>query len=243
MSSQADLRFLSYRDFIYTPIIGGLVWIVAAFVTGRLWIVFPQAEWAVLALVFYLATVIEALFLLKFLRVFFPLREGVFTPDQHPHEIYKWNLYGFLCLFHLNGLFLARVLPSPLQGVFYRLMGAKIGSGAIISGELTDPHLVEIGENVILGQGAQLSSHAIIRVGGGLALVIRKIQIDANVIIGGRTLIFPGARVGSGAMVNAMSLVGMGVEVGADEFWSGAPAIFVRKLTAIQRSGAKGTRP
>ncbi len=243
MSKQADLRFLSYRDFIYTPIIAGMVWIVAAVVVWRVSIAFPHTEWALLALVFYLATVVEALLLLKLLRVFFPLREGIFTPDQHPREIYKWNLYGFLCLFHLNGLFLARVLPSPLQGVFYRLMGAKIGSGAIISGELTDPHLVEIGENTILGQGAQLSSHAIIRIGSGMALVIRKIRVDSNVIVGGRALIFPGARVGSGAMVNAMSLVGMGVEVGADEFWSGAPATFVRRLSAIQRSEAKGSRP
>ncbi|MFW5427517.1 MAG: acyltransferase [Methylophagaceae bacterium] len=109
-------------------------------------------------------------------------------------------------------------------------MGAQVGEGIIpLSGQLLDPHLITLGSNAHIGEDAMLTPHAVT---SDNQLYIGKIIIGENAMIGAKSTLMPGVKVGDGAMVNAMSLVTMNTIIPANEIWGGIPA---RKLKTIDK--------
>ena len=222
-------RFLDSRDYWITPLIEGALLGAGALLTSLLRPAFPGAGWIELGLLFYACVVLLTLFVLKFLRTFYPLREGIHSGGKSV-TFYVWRLYGFLCLMNLHPVQTPGLLPDPVRALLLRAMGMKIGKGAVIGGVISDPHLTTVGDHAIIGAGSTLSAHAIIRTGPGFALVIGRIQVAGHALISTGAILSPGARVMDGAMVNPNSVVPMNACIGADELWSGAPAAKVRKL-------------
>ncbi len=93
--------------------------------------------------------------------------------------------------------------PGFLKPFFYRLAGAKIGKGTRIYGILSDPDLIEIGDNTIVGTEAAITGHE--EVPG--RLYINTVLIGNNVIIGARSIVLPGAKIGDNSVVGAFSCV------------------------------------
>lgn len=129
----------------------------------------------------------------------------------------------------------------PFPGMwFYWLAGCKIHMSAMISTPdcLPDPHLVEIGANSTIGQGAVLSGH--FRPNSDVA-VLGPIVVGKDVLVGGYALVCPDVVIGDGAVVQANAVVTAGTVIGAREVWGGQPA---RKLRtrAVESAGA-GARP
>jgi len=64
---------------------------------------------------------------------------------------------------------------------FYRLIGAKIGRNAQLNSySLPDAYLLKVGDNVVIGAGAEISCHFF----QGKMLVLEKNEIGDNVLVG-----------------------------------------------------------
>jgi len=230
MATQEN-RFMSWRDMIFTPLISGSIIGLAVFVTWLLYERFSLDSFLCFSSFFILQTIFT-LVVLKILRIFLPMKEGVYRYETHPIDCFGWNLYGFLCIVHLNLFYDKILLPIPFRKGFYQLMGASIGGGIVpISGQLLDPQLITLGANAHIGEDAMLTPHAVT---SDNQLYIAKITIGENVMIGAKSTLMPGVTVGDGAMVNAMALVTMNTTIPPNEIWGGIPA---RKLKTIESSG------
>jgi len=227
--ASSENRFMSWRDMVFTPVISGIIITFSGIITWLLYLQFFFDSFLCF-IFFFLFQTFFTLISLKLLRIFLPMNEGVYTYQDQPLECFSWNLYGFLCITHLNLFYDKILLPIPFRKSFYQLMGASIGDGIIpISGQLLDPHLISIGSNAHIGEDAMLTPHAVT---SNNQLYIGKITIGENVMVGAKSTIMPGVSVGEGAMINAMSLVTMNTHIPPYEIWGGIPA---RKLKSIQQ--------
>ena len=92
-----------------------------------------------------------------------------------------------------------RLVPS-CYSLWLRLWGAKVGAlvywspGCIV----LDRSFVDIGSRVVIGAAARLHSHLIMQSGGKTSLVIARITIGDDALVGGLSLVLPGVRVHDG---------------------------------------------
>ncbi|MCM2278605.1 MAG: acyltransferase [Oligoflexia bacterium] len=175
---------------------------------------------ATLVLLFGFALLTYRLFLKAF-----PLREGPIAPGSGMELRYHVHLLFHLMFF--QPLTRSFVVPVPLMRLIYVLLGCRLGANSYSAGTILDPILTEVGDNVIIGHGAALFSHAV----EGDDLSLSKIWIGNRVTIGAGSVIMPGVTIGDGAIIAVSSVIPKGTRVGAGEIWAGVPArmISVRK--------------
>jgi len=222
-------RFMSWRDMVFTPLVSGSIITLAVVST---WLIQQRylLDSFLCFVAFFILQTLFTLIALKILRIVLPMKEGTYNYQDHPLACFGWNLYGFLCITHLNLFYDKILLPIPFRKGFYQLMGSSIGGGIIpISGQLLDPHLITLGTNSHIGEDAMLTPHAVT---SDNKLYIAKITIGPNAMIGVKSTLMPGVKVGEGAMINAMSLVTMNTVIPANEIWGGIPA---RKLKTSEK--------
>jgi acetyltransferase-like isoleucine patch superfamily enzyme len=112
---------------------------------------------------------------------------------------------------------------SSINIFFYKLLGAKIGKNVIINTTCVyDVHLLEIGDNTVIGGDAAIIGHS----AEGDKLIIAPVKIGKNVSIGQYTTVLPGAVIEDGAIIGAMSLVPKFKRV-KKGIWGGVP---IRRL-------------
>lgn len=144
--------------------------------------------------------------------------------DVHPLRV-VWN---FLCIYA------AKYAPSlTMKRTLLRLTGMKVGHevsfGLACTIDVFFPHLVEVGDNSIIGFNSVVLAHEYMvkerRIG--------PVKIGRDVSIGANVTMLPGVVIGDGATISAMSLVNKDVPAG--EFWGGIP---IRPLKRSDDSGA-----
>ena len=92
------------------------------------------------------------------------------------------------------------LLMTPFAALFYRLMGAKLGLNVQINSKYcADLSLLEIGDNAVIGGHATVIAHSFEARG----LLLKKVRIGRNAIIGLNAIILPGVDVGDRAVVGA----------------------------------------
>jgi hypothetical protein len=93
---------------------------------------------------------------------------------------------------------------SPLKVLFLKMIGCKIGKNVVLAAEewIFDPYVTEIGDNTTIGGRSIVTGH----VGEG-RLIIKKIKIGNNCLIGGDCFIMPGAIIEDNVVLGAKSLV------------------------------------
>jgi acetyltransferase-like isoleucine patch superfamily enzyme len=102
---------------------------------------------------------------------------------------------------------LASRMPGKTNQFFYKKMGIKIGKNVQIMPDVRMdiffPELIEIGDNVIVGQETFFACHEFnvheFRYG--------KIKIGKNVLVGARAFLLPGIEVGDNAIVPANTTI------------------------------------
>jgi serine acetyltransferase len=152
-----------------------------------------------------------------FLR-FFPLRTGEIEPASGQEFIYHVYILHYLMLFY--PLLQSRLLPVPLLRVGYQWLGAKLGTNTWGSGTILDPPFVQIGDDCVIGMDSILCPHVI----EGNRLAHYPIRIGNKVTIGAGATILSNVEIGDGAIIGMRSLVAKGARVGAGELWTGIPA-------------------
>lgn len=111
---------------------------------------------------------------------------------------------------------------APLRYLYLRGMGAEI-TGTLLLGPETkvlEPWLFSAGRNVLLGDGVAISGHKVER----HIVTLEKVVLEDDVLVGARAILFPGVRVGKGAVIGANSVVTRGTNIPAGETWAGNPA-------------------
>ena len=108
-------------------------------------------------------------------------------------KIIPWYYHNALVML-VRYSFLDYITPTPLNILFYRLMGMKIGKGSQIgTTNITDPCLITIGENVYVGG----SSHIIAHYSMKGYLILAPVVIGNNVTIGLKATILGGVEIGN----------------------------------------------
>lgn len=109
----------------------------------------------------------------------------------------------------------------PLRILFLRLSGLKIGKTSLIPGTeiIYDPYITEIGEQTLLGGYVKIAGHVVED-----KLIMKKVKIGNNCIIGADSFIFPGAVVEDNVVVGAKSLVLKNQLLKEGRMYGGVPA-------------------
>jgi acetyltransferase-like isoleucine patch superfamily enzyme len=228
--SHSSRRFMSSRDLLITPMVEIAI-LIASIVCSyavNLFIRLDSFGWIGMT---YLFIMFWTLIVLKALRRFFPLREGVFSYARDSYMCYLWNLRSFLCTANLSLFYQNSLLPVILRKPFYQLLGVKTGDGMItIAGRIAEPELITLGAEVVIGDEAFVMGHAFMITSSGDVLILGRTEIQSRALIGTRAMVLPGVVVGENSMVAADSFVAMNTVIPPNEIWGGKPAVKLRSI-------------
>ncbi len=173
METTTPIRFMSWRDLVVTPAVEVTILFVAfvsVVLVNRLLSISLFAN----AILYYVMLLFWTLITLKIIRVFFPIKDGVYSFSDNSLTCYVWNLHAFLCITNLTLHYNNALLPPPLRKLFYHCLGAKMGRGIIsIGGKLLDPNFITIAENTMIGEDALLTPHAVARMSSDILVIGR----------------------------------------------------------------------
>ena len=174
----------------------------------------PAAWWFV-----YVLLLLAASTMLQLLLLGRSLRPGEW--DVNSSFFLRW----WMCQ-RLNGLVLKMVFGGPvgelgIVHLYLRILGAKLGSNVVLDlGALSDPSLVEIGDDSVLSGGSCLATSAV----RGGRLVMDRIVLGRQVAIAKRSVVELGTTVGDGATLSAFSATLPGTVLDPLTEYHGAPA-------------------
>lgn len=145
-------------------------------------------------------------------------------------ETLKWFLHNGLT-YLVRFTFLEFATPSPLNLLFYRMMGMQIGKGVMINSSwISDPSLIKLGDKVTIGGSVTLVAHY----GQGGLLIIAPLKIGKSCTIGLKATIMGGVQIGDGAKILPHSVVLPKTIVPAGETWGGVPAVKISPAKASE---------
>ena len=127
---------------------------------------------------------------------------------------------GFL-VFHVANL-------PPLRWLMDPIFGPRSKSCYVLDPIIGDPHMTEIGRNVVFGFNCSVTAHTQQRD----SIVIRKVTIGDDVLIGANAVIFSGTTIGRGAVILSGAVVPPDTTIGDYEIWGGLPAKKLKNLPA-----------
>ncbi len=163
--------------------------------------------------------------ILGLLRIIFRLQL-----QEGEYRIASFGLYRWM---FINGLYMVAaitfmdfILLTPFSIIFFRLMGAKIGKNVQInSKKCFDLSLLEVGDNTVIGGYSTIMCHTFER----NRLILRKVKIGKNVVIGLNSVVICGAEIGDGAFITAGAVLGKNKQVAAHSVYAGVPAESVKE--------------
>lgn len=137
----------------------------------------------------------------------------------------RWAFYNSLNLL-VATTFMDFMLLTPFASLFYRLMGAKLGKNVQINSKYcSDLCLLEIGDGAVIGGHATVICHSFER----HRLILKKVKIGNNAIIGLNSVILPGAQIGDGALIAAAAVLAKNTKVEPRDVYFGVPAHSVKE--------------
>ncbi len=129
------------------------------------------------------------------------VKEGVHSVGSP--QMLKWMMVSALYI-TMRFIFLDFMLLTPFCALFYKLMGAKLGKNVQInSTRVGDISLLEIGDNSVIGGNATVICHSFEKKG----LLVEKVRIGRNVIVGLNSIILPGVEIGDNSVIAAGAVV------------------------------------
>lgn len=137
-------------------------------------------------------------FILGLKKLVRPFRGNVYSLESM-----AWYLHNAL-IYIVRYTFLEFVTPSPLNILFYRAMGMKIGKGVVINTtNISDACLIELDDYVTIGGSAHLLTHY----SQSGYLVLSTLKIGRKSTIGLKATVFGNVVIGENCTVRAGSVV------------------------------------
>jgi hypothetical protein len=143
------------------------------------------------------------IFVVPLVNKILPLKLKPQRASWYSLSVIPWYYHNALT-YLVRYTFLDFITPTPLNKLFYQMMGMKIGKGSIINtSNISDPCLIEIGDYVTIGGSASLVAHY----GQKGMLVVDRLIIEDNATIGLKASLFGDVVIGKGALVKAHDVV------------------------------------
>lgn len=145
-----------------------------------------------------------------------PPREGTFQRGSKDWKYFHrrfWSAYF--------PIWMARAIPFPWADIFvYRLFGVKIGKNVVTYEGYIDPELISIGDHSMTSLNICIFSHLLYHD----KLVIGKVKIGKNCIVGPHSVVSPGTIIKDGAVLGAESFTRLGQVLEGNLIHIGRPA-------------------
>lgn len=160
-----------------------------------LWICLNPGISSIMA--FLISLYVFPLFKFRIHEYFYPLKEGIsylgsknYSPWWGSHQIQVIYI-AFPALETL-----LQLIPGAFS-LWLRLWGAKVGKNVYWTPqlEISDRSLIEIGDNVVFGNGVGIYSHIIKPKKNDLLLYLKKVKIGNNVFLGAWNHLAPGVSI------------------------------------------------
>ena len=168
---------------------------------------------------FLLFIVFESFIPALFIRAMhLSVEEGEHDISIKDKGFFKYSLYFIL---YRPALKILTFLPMiPLRTRFYRLVGLKFGKTTLFAGSelIHDPYSVEIGEQTLIGGWSQITGHV-----GERKLIVKKVKIGDNCLVGGKSFIFPGVVVEDDVTIALGSVVPKNMVLKKGRIYGGVP--------------------
>lgn len=163
----------------------------------------------------YLLYGLTLIFVVPLVNFILPLRIKPFRGPWYSLAAIPWYVHNALT-YMVRFTFLEFLTPTPLNILFYRMMGMKIGKGVVINTtNISDPAMITLEDYVTVGGSATIFGHygqkgylviAPVRVGKGTniglkASIMGGAQIGENVTLKPHTCVLPKTVIGDGETV------------------------------------------
>jgi hypothetical protein len=147
-----------------------------------------------------------------------PPKEGNFFRDSSDKDYCYWSIRNTIKKWPI---WLSHKFPFPfLDNICLKIFGVKTKfSNSLFEGWI-DTEFIDIGKNVVLGQGSIIQSAVII----GNFLIIRKTKIGDNVRIGAHAIVMPGTKMGDNSVLAASSTTTVSQKLKEGMIYMGVPA-------------------
>jgi hypothetical protein len=160
------------------------------------------------SLLYYLilsTTLVTSYFIYGFVLIFvMPLINFLMPFRLKPFRGMYYSLASVPWYFHnaftyiVRYTFLEFITPTPLNMLFYRMMGMKIGKGVHINTtNISDPCLIELEDNVTIGGSVHIIAHYASK---GF-LIVEPVKIRKGVTIGLKATVMGDVEIGEGAVI------------------------------------------
>lgn len=181
------------------------------------YILFPFVFFLGILLLIISSIVIAKIFLI-FINIFHKPKEGVFLRHKNDKDFCYWSLRSVIKKWPI---WLARQLSLPfLEILVFKILGVKTSfSNSLYEGWI-DCEFVEFGKNVKIGQGSLITSNIIIKD----KLIIKKVTIQDNVIIGAHAVVLPGTKIDADTILDAISMTNINQHLEGNSIYHGSPA-------------------
>ena len=145
---------------------------------------------------------------------------GVYDYNFKNKTAFRWRVVHIL---YTPMRKMLEIFPmGRMKNRYYRLLGMKIGENTLVGGTIMDPCLTEIGDNCTIGLYAVIYAH--IHVYEDNKLILKRIKIGNNCIIGAGAYIMPGAVLQDNVKLATGSVVLTDQVLKKDKIYGGIPA-------------------
>ncbi|MDG6219113.1 MAG: DapH/DapD/GlmU-related protein [Candidatus Thermoplasmatota archaeon] len=233
-----DFSFTSIRralSLILIPVIAYIIGLLP--VTFSLFFIIRFIEFtSVVGIVLFTTVLVIEFFIFIIAETFIPglfirllrlkIKEGEYDISIKDKDFYKYSLYYVL---YRPSLKLIGILPLlPLRVRFLKLVGLKMGKSSVLAGSelIHDPYMLEIGEQTLIGGWSQIAGHLAEK-----KLIVKKVTIGDNCLIGGKSVIMPGAIIEDNVTIALNSVVIKDAVLQKGKMYGGTPAKLIGKNT------------
>lgn len=137
------------------------------------------------------------IFVIPFFNFIMPFRLKPFRGSYYSLTSVPWYFHNAFT-YIVRYTFLEFITPTPLNLLFYRMMGMKIGKGAHINTtNISDPCLIEIEDKVTIGG----SVHIIAHYASKGYLIVERVKIRKGATVGLKATIMGDVEIGEGAAI------------------------------------------
>lgn len=137
----------------------------------------------------------------------------------------KWVLTNGLVQLVAN-TFMDFMILTPFITLFFRLMGAKVGKNVQINSKYcADLSLLELEDGSVIGGHATVIAHSFERG----RLILKKVKIGKQAVIGLNSVILPGCQIGEKALIAAGAVLQKNTIVEPRNVYFGVPAMSVKE--------------
>lgn len=151
----------------------------------------------------YLLYGMTLIFVVPLANFLLPLRLRAWRGIWFSLQTIPWYAHNALA-YLVRYTFLEFITPSPLNILYFRMMGMKIGKGVVINtSNISDPCMITLGDYVTIGGSAHLFAHY----GQKGVLIVSPVEVKKGATIGLKASLMGDVVIGKNAVVGPHSVV------------------------------------